>query len=181
MSELLLFRKGSRRDGEDGEARENARSRLIFSFYSGLAVIFLLLSLFLTYTYTYASYLISHLRNLEEGLLDTNFPYSLRLAVMNATGRLRPPLPWTSPTTPISFSVSLLFLCILFSSSPYTAGSSRQLKEVTLYSHARQGETPRGKREAPVDKVTITRHACTSAGGRLNGQGERSRKPPRIS
>lgn len=90
----------------------------------------------------------SHLRNLEESLLDTNFPYSMRLAVMNATGRLHPSLPRTSPTTPISFSVSLLFLCILFSQSSYTVGSSRQLKEVTLYSHGRQGETPRGKREA---------------------------------
>jgi len=83
----------------------------------------------------------SHLRNLEESLLDTNSLYSTRLAdrepeeILSLSSSDVSDLPFLFPFHFSSCASSLR-------QSSYAVGSSRQLKEVTLYSHARQGETP---------------------------------------
>lgn len=107
------------------------------------------LSLTRSHTHTHASYLMSHLRNLEEPPRHKTLLTSRNLPL-----RARPEDSIPRSSSDVS-DTSHFFSRFTSSScasplrqSSYAAGSSRQLKEVTLYSHARQGEVPQGKRDA---------------------------------
>jgi len=91
-------------------------------------------------------------------------------------------LPRTSP--PISFPIagcSSLPVHPLYSLL-IADGSSRQLKEVTLYSHARQGETPQSKRDTrwQSDNYAACMYECRQTPERSGeeGIGKGSRKLP---
>lgn len=73
-----------------------------------------------------------------------NFPCSMKLAVER--NRKTPSLSSLDVSDTSYFFSCFTHLPVhpLYAKFSYTTGSSRQLKEVTLYSHARQGETPSG-------------------------------------